>query len=252
MTTAFPVVANNASSTLTVGIDDNDLSITVADGAEFPSTFPYYLTISPEDALAPTEAEIVTVTARAANVLTITRAAQSTTAVAHGADELVELRPTKNLWTEAYDAINAIEGWDTDNLPEGSNLYHTTARVLALLITDNLPDAIRVDTQAYHDGEVDNGNSGTADTIDWTQGNVQKSTLTGDCTFTFTAPSGPAHLTLKLVQDGTGSRLVTWPGTVKWPNGTAPVLTTTASATDLVVFYFDGTDFYGQWAGKFS
>ena len=106
---------------------------------------------------------------------------------------------------------------------------------------------------AHFDAEVDNGNSGTADTIDWTAGNKQRSTLTGNCTFTFSPePTGPCSLTLKLVQDGTGSRTVTWPADVKWPGGTAPTLTTTASAVDIVTFYYDGTAFYGQAGLNFS
>lgn len=105
----------------------------------------------------------------------------------------------------------------------------------------------------YFDTEVDNGNSGEADTIDWTAGNKQKSTLTANCTFTFNPePAGPCSLTLKLVQDATGSRLVTWPGDVYWPGGTAPTLSTGVGDVDIITFYYDGTDFYGQSALDFS
>ena len=95
--------------------------------------------------------------------------------------------------------------------------------------------------------EFDNGDSGAADTIDWAaNGNKQKSTLTANCTFTFTAPTGPASLLLKLAQDGVGSRTVTWPATVHWPSGTAPTLTTTVSRIDIITFYFDGTTYFGS------
>lgn len=94
--------------------------------------------------------------------------------------------------------------------------------------------------------ETDNGNSSTADTIDWTLSNKQKSTLTGNCTFTFTAPTGPCNLLLKLVQDGTGSRTVTWPAAVHWSGGVAPTLTTTASKVDIITFYYDGATYFGS------
>lgn len=94
--------------------------------------------------------------------------------------------------------------------------------------------------------ETDNGNSSTADTIDWTLSNKQKSTLTGNCTFTFTAPGGPCSLVLKLVQDATGSRTVTWPAAVHWSGGTAPTLTTTANKVDIITFYYDGTTYFGN------
>lgn len=113
-------------------------------------------------------------------------------------------------------------------------------------------DDIKGVQAATFNGEVDNGNSGTADTIDWGAGNNHKSTMTGNCTYTFTAPAGPANLVLKLVQDATGSRTATWPATVKWPNNTAPILTTTANRIDIVTFYYDGTNYFGAWIGNYT
>jgi hypothetical protein len=102
----------------------------------------------------------------------------------------------------------------------------------------NIMGNIKVGETAYFNTEYDNGNSGTADTIDWRVANKQKSTLTGNVRFTFIAPYGPCNLVLKLVQDGTGSRSVTWPATVKWAIGTKPTLTTTSDAIDIVSFYY--------------
>ena len=96
------------------------------------------------------------------------------------------------------------------------------------------------------DAEVDDGNSSTADTIDWRIGNHHKSTMTGNCTYTFTAPAGPTTLTLKLVQDATGTRLATFPAAVKWPGGTAPTLSTGNADIDFVSCYYDGTNYYCQ------
>ena len=98
--------------------------------------------------------------------------------------------------------------------------------------------------------KVSDGNSSTSFTVDWSSGNIHTLTLTGNCTLTFTAPS-PAlgALTLLLTQDGTGSRTVTWPGTVKWSGGTAPTLTTTASKIDVFNFLYDGTNYIGTTMG---
>jgi len=104
---------------------------------------------------------------------------------------------------------------------------------------------IEVTGHAYADGEVDDGNSSTADTIDWTTGNFHKSTMTGNCTYTFTAPSGATTLILKLVQGGSGSYTATWPATVKWTGGTAPTLSTAVGAVDIITFYWDGVYYYG-------
>lgn len=55
--------------------------------------------------------------------------------------------------------------------------------------------------------------------------------------------------TIRIVQDGTGNRTITtWPTNTKWPNnGTAPTLSTTPGRYDFVTFYYDGTNFYGNY-----
>lgn len=94
------------------------------------------------------------------------------------------------------------------------------------------------------------GNSGTALTLNSSNANWQKITLTGNVTLTITAPGNPWPLTLYLIQDATGSRTVTWPASVKWAGGTAPTLTTTASKTDIICLRWDGSaTFYGEVVG---
>lgn len=94
--------------------------------------------------------------------------------------------------------------------------------------------------------EHDAGNSGTSLTIDWNNSNNQLVTLTGGCTFTFSNPVAGAWYQLRLKQDATGSRTVTWPANVKWAGGIAVTLTTTAARTDMVAFYYNGTNYLGM------
>lgn len=83
-------------------------------------------------------------------------------------------------------------------------------------------------------------------TIDWNLGNKFKFTFGAyNETFTFTDPSKPGNFILLLIQDTSGSRTVTWPASVKWPGGVAPTLSIDADATDIISFYFDGTNYYG-------
>ena len=104
---------------------------------------------------------------------------------------------------------------------------------------------IEINNTAVFASEYSNGNSGTAKTVDWNNGNKQLVTMTGNCTFTFTAPTGGvANLLLRLVQDATGGRTATWPATVKWPGGSAPTLTAAANAVDIVTCYKNGTNYY--------
>ena len=98
--------------------------------------------------------------------------------------------------------------------------------------------------------EVATANTSTAYTIDLANGSVQILTLTGNCTFTFPTATAGKGFTLLLKQDGTGSRTVTWPSSVKWPASTAPTITSTASKGDKYVFVGDGTYWWGSNAGQ--
>jgi hypothetical protein len=92
-------------------------------------------------------------------------------------------------------------------------------------------------------------NSSTAITLDLANGTVQIITLTGNATITMpTATAGKSFIIL-LKQDATGSRSVTW-STVKYPSGTAPTITATASKLDIFSFFADGTNWYGTTIGQ--
>lgn len=92
-----------------------------------------------------------------------------------------------------------------------------------------------------------------ATTIDWGVGNKFYFTFgAANETFTFTAPTSATSLTLVLKQDAIGGRTVTWAAGILWAGGVAPVLTTTASAVDIVTFYYDGTNYHGVAALNFK
>jgi len=52
---------------------------------------------------------------------------------------------------------------------------------------------------------------------------------------------------LRVYQDATGNRTLTWNAVFKWPAAVAPVLTTTGSRLDVFSFYSDGTNMYGSY-----
>jgi hypothetical protein len=88
-------------------------------------------------------------------------------------------------------------------------------------------------------------------TLDLANGSVQIITLGGNITYTFPTPVAGKSLTLIQKQDGTGSRTVTWPASVKWPAGTAPTITATASRADKFVFTaIDSSSWLGSVAGQ--
>ena len=95
-------------------------------------------------------------------------------------------------------------------------------------------------------------NSSTSQTISLASGTVLSYTLTGNCTFTMpTATSGTSFI-VRLIQDGTGSRTATFTS-VKWPGGTAPTITTTASTgVDVLSFVCIASVWYGTFAQAFA
>lgn len=119
--------------------------------------------------------------------------------------------------------------------------------------------AIGADVEAYNAdiAKVDEADEWTAAqnfnstslTFDATQDwNLQTNqvcdlTLTGNTEFD--APTNMkdgGFYSITIIQDGTGNRTATWNTVFKWAGGTAPTLTTTASAKDIFVFRSDGTN----------
>lgn len=94
-----------------------------------------------------------------------------------------------------------------------------------------------------YEGETDTGNSGTSHTIDFTTGALQKNTLTANCTYSFTAPQPWTAIQLRIVQDATGGRTVTWPGSVVWDKGYAPVMAGGPNSETIISGYYDGTNY---------
>ena len=96
---------NNAKTTLASGITSSATSATVTDGSVFPSLSSgehFYCTF--DDG---TNNEIVKVTARSGNTLTIVRAADNTTARAFSSGNQAELRATAALLTDIQENIAA-------------------------------------------------------------------------------------------------------------------------------------------------
>ena len=96
------------------------------------------------------------------------------------------------------------------------------------------------------------GDTGTAQTITATNGQVFTATLTGNCTFTLAGANSNSNratsFTLILTNDATPSRTVAFAGgTVEFPNGSVS-RTTDANATDIWFFFSPdgGTTWYAS------
>jgi len=73
---------------------------------------------------------------------------------------------------------------------------------------------------------------------------VHTVTLAGNRTLAVSNPELNKAFIVRLVQDATGSRTVTWWGGIRWPSASAPTLSTTATAIDSFGFIRTGVGVY--------
>lgn len=171
-----------------------------------------------------------------------------------------------NLKTVTVQAISDLHGtlgvtaanpFNVDNRLIRSNGASRDLQASGITISDT--DEVTFVGETDHNGAASGHTAQTATgdgttTIDWGLGNIMLFQFGAfNETFTFTAPAKPGIYTILLTQDSVGSRTATWPASVKWPGGTAPTLTTTATTgVDQINFLFNGTNFYGTSAADFS
>jgi hypothetical protein len=96
--------------------------------------------------------------------------------------------------------------------------------------------------------------SGGIATLDLSLSNEFKVNLTANATIAFTNVPATSGLRISvgvtLVQDGTGSRTVSYPGAVDWGTNGAPILSTGANKIDYVGFITDTNG--ASWMGFFG
>jgi len=80
--------------------------------------------------------------------------------------------------------------------------------------------------------------AGATETIDFAVSNEHTVILDENVTLTLSNPVDGGRYVLIFIQDSSGGNTVTWPATVRWPAGTAPVITSTANKADLVTLYY--------------
>ncbi len=111
-----------------------------------------------------------------------------------------------------------------------------TKALTASDIADNLITSAKLN---YTESTLTDGS-----TVSWdvSTEDVAKVTLAGNRTLA--APTNATtgqFISLLIIQDGTGSRTLTWNGIFEFASDTAPTLTTTANLGDVFVFRYNGS-----------
>jgi hypothetical protein len=111
------------------------------------------------------------------------------------------------------------------------------------------------DLTVYTEALTAYSTSGSTQAIDLSTAREFTVTLDANVTLSFTGAPTVTNkrlsFGLRLTQDSTGSRTVTWPASVKWGTAGAPTLTTTAGKSDFLGFVSDdsGTTWLGFVGG---
>lgn len=130
-------------------------------------------------------------------------------------------------------------------VPPGGLIYEVLVKLSGDDNDTEWSDSLVMTTVTFK-GEYDNGNSGIGKVIDFSLGQKQKITLNGNCSLVFGTPPGVGNYQLRLIQDATGNRAVSFSGLSgsRWLGATSqPDLNNTANGETLLSLYWDGAAF---------
>jgi hypothetical protein len=133
----------------------------------------------------------------------------------------------------------------TDETGTGANVFATSPTLTTPTISGYTESVVACGTA---------GVVGASFTFVITAGTVLTAILTASTPCTFTMPASPVagqSFILRLTNSATGMTTATFTG-VKWPGGTAPTITATASAVDIISFAYIGSTWYGNAAQAFA
>jgi len=161
-----------------------------------------------------------------------------------------------NLFKPAVNSATDEDLWGTQLKQLNTNMDTIDSEAVLKTVATNYADLVQTRPifKDYGETAITEASSTTI-TIDLVDGNHVFTTLAHNTTLTLSNPSPTGNrcfVTWEITQDGTGSRLVTWPASVKWNAGSAPTLTTTAGGVDIITLTTRdaGTTWYGGIFGQ--
>ena len=178
-----------------------------------------------------------------------------------------KIKETKEILYEEGNWDDGEVAWENMQDYNDTNETYTFIKIKSLENTDPLYkitplyEAIEMDQTkiasisalvrtTYRETFNDLGTGGSA-TLDLSTANNFRRQFNGTSTITITnAPNSPIGFGFTLVTVNAGAYSITWPVSVDWVGGSAPILT--SSGTDVLVFYSynGGSSYYGFVTGK--
>jgi hypothetical protein len=248
---SFTEKKNNATSKIaTVGgiasaSGSAVFAVTTGEGALFP-TATHKVSI---------DSEVLGGCTRSGDIITCTvRGDETSTAASHAQGATVELTITAGALQE-FEAI--FEETSQTSLADKLLLKEITPATDPssgyreiyfkadghLYMRDSAGSETQLDTASPSTAWVE-ASDGATITFNLSSGNKQRVVLGGNRALALSNVTAGKVFLLRLTQDGTGTRTVTWFNTIKWAGGTPPTLTTTINKADVLGFIQTDTDAY--------
>jgi hypothetical protein len=133
-----------------------------------------------------------------------------------------------------------------DNLTFDGNTLSVTGNVI---VTTSVAASTFISATTFRETYSDLGTGGSA-TFDLSTANNFRRQFNGSATITFSNPPASNAFGFTMTTINAGAYVITWPASVDWVGGVAPVLT--SAGTDVLTFFTfnGGTTYYGFVVGK--
>lgn len=213
----------------------------------------YILSIDRVDASGnrtPAKWEVVAGQLSGTNLINCQRGVEGT-AQAHSVGATVEVLFTSHHWEQLKEYLEndyilekKASGSDINTGTEDAKIVTPKAIADSNVVFTDKTQTITNKTFQKTIQTIVTATDGPTVTFDLSQGNIQKVTLGGNRTLAISNVSVGQAFIIRLTQDSTGSRTVTWWSGISWVDGSPPTLTTTPGKTDVFGFLCTGTNTY--------
>ena len=135
------------------------------------------------------------------------------------------------------------------NINHAATTYaHTTAEEVRMVLPAAEIDDLSSKAMGIHALTTYTPSAAATATIDLSVNNRNAITMpAGNITIALSNETVGQFFTIEITQDSVGSRTVTWFTTIKWVNGSAPTLTTTANKRDTFGFFVTSAGNYDAY-----
>src|SRR3990167_8816353 len=205
----------------------------------------------------PTKMERIIGTISGANF--VTRTSPATGRGADGSTEQAHTSPVVEMVWNAKDWNDAVDWAVAEHTQAGLHKAITTSQITASNVVGCQVTSCNVTASAITgvskfpkvSGQFDNGNSGSAITINWLNGDRQKVTVTASTTLSYSNAAIGQVLSLDINEASGGGFSITMPASTIWSGGTVGMFTTTSNAKNSVVVEYDASQYRTQIAAGF-